>query len=42
MKGGMCINVNALYEALAKVLEQRENVKIKIRVERKQGNEEND
>ena len=35
----MCIDVNALYEALAKVLEQRENVKIKITVERDIKNE---
>lgn len=35
----MCINAQALYEALAKVLEQRENLKIKIKVERKMGNE---
>lgn len=30
----MCINIQALYDALAKVLEQRENVSIKITVER--------
>ena len=35
----MYIDVKALYEALAKVLERRENVKIKITVERKMGNE---
>lgn len=37
----MCINVQALYDALAKVLEQRENVKIKITVERDVESEEN-
>lgn len=37
----MCIDVQALYDALAKVLEQRENVKIKISVERDEENEEN-
>lgn len=36
----MCINVQALYDALAKVLEQRENVKIKITVERDVESEE--
>lgn len=36
----MCINVNALYEALAKIIEQRENVKIKITVERDDEDEE--
>ena len=36
----MRINVNALYEALAKIIEQRENVKIKITVERDDENEE--
>ena len=35
----MCININVLYEALARIIEQRENVKIKITVERKQGDE---
>lgn len=37
----MRINVNALYEALARIIEQRENVSIKITVERKNGNEKN-
>lgn len=36
----MRINVNALYEALARIIEQRENVKIKITVERDDENEE--
>ncbi len=31
----MQINVQALYEALARVLEQREQVKIRVTVERK-------
>lgn len=35
----MHIDVNALYEALARVLEQREKVKIKIHVERNGENE---
>lgn len=35
----MCINVQALYDALARIIEQRENVKVKIIVERKIGNE---
>ena len=30
----MLIDVNALYEALARIIEQRENVKVKITVER--------
>ena len=37
----MCINVNALYEALARIVEQKENVKVKITVERENRNEEN-
>lgn len=36
----MCINIHALLEALAVVLENREKVKIKILLERKTGNEE--
>ena len=35
----MCIDVKALYEALAKVLEQKENLEIKVMVERKDNNE---
>ena len=35
----MLIDVNALYEALARIIEQRENVKVKITVERENGNE---
>lgn len=31
----MYIDVNALYEALAKIIEHRENVEIKVFVERK-------
>ena len=37
----MLIDVNALYEALARIIEQRENVKVKITVERENGNEKN-
>lgn len=37
----MCIKVKALYEALARVLEQRENVSIKIVVKRNKENEKN-
>ena len=37
----MLIDVNALYEALARIIEQRENVKVKITVERDDRNEEN-
>lgn len=36
----MQINVQALYDALAKVLEQRENVKIKITVKGKEDEED--
>ena len=35
----MYIDVQALYEALAKIVQQRENVKVKITVERDAGNE---
>ena len=35
----MCINAQALYDALARIIEQRENVNIKVTVERKIGNE---
>ena len=35
----MCINIQALYDALARIIEQRENVNIKVTVERKIGNE---
>lgn len=35
----MYIDVKALYEALARIIEQRENVKVKITVERDAGNE---
>lgn len=37
----MLIDVNALYEALARIIEQRENVKVKITVERDDRDEEN-
>lgn len=37
----MCINVQNLFEALEKVLEKRENANIKIKVERKTGDEKN-
>lgn len=37
----MLIDVKALYDALARIIEQRENVKVKIIVERENGNEEN-
>ena len=37
----MFIDVNALYEALARIIEQRENVKVKITVERDDRDEEN-
>lgn len=33
----MRIDVYALYEALARIIEQRENVKIKIVIEREKG-----
>ena len=33
----MYIDVNALYNALARIIEQRENVKIKIVIEREKG-----
>lgn len=36
----MRIDVQALYDALAKVLEQREHVDIKVKVERKEEYEE--
>lgn len=35
------MDISALYEALARVLEQRHNATIKIIVERMDGNEEN-
>ena len=37
----MLIDVNALYEALARIIEQRENVKVKIIVERDDRDEKN-
>lgn len=37
----MLIDVNALYEALARIIEQRENVKVKITVERDDRDEKN-
>lgn len=37
----MHINVKALYEALARIIEQRENVSIKITIERDDRDEEN-
>ena len=40
-KGGKRIDVKALYEALAKVIGQRENVEIKITVERDERDEKN-
>ena len=41
-KGGEEVDVQALYDALARVLGQRENVNIKITVEREKKDEEND
>ena len=41
-KGGKEVDVQALYDALARVLGQRENVNIKITVEREKKDEEND
>lgn len=41
-KGGKKVDVQALYDALARVLGQRENVNIKITVEREKKDEEND
>lgn len=38
----MSIDVEALYNALAKVIEQRENASVTIKVERKDKNEEDD
>ena len=38
----MSIDVEALYNALAKVIEQRENASVAIKVERKDKNEEDD
>ena len=37
----MLIDVKALYDALARIIEQRENVKVKITVERDGRDEEN-
>lgn len=37
----MLINVKALYDALARIIEQRENVKVKITIERDDRDEEN-
>ena len=37
----MTIDIKALYDALANVLGQKENVTIKLKVERKEENEEN-
>ena len=37
----MCIDVQALYEALAKVIGQREKVDIRITIEREREDEEN-
>ena len=41
-KGGTKVDVQALYDALAIVLGKRENVNIKITVEREKKDEEND
>ena len=41
-KGGKKVDAQALYDALARVLGQRENVNIKITVEREKNDEEND
>lgn len=38
----MSIDVEALYNALARVIEQRENASVTIKVERKDNNEEDD
>lgn len=38
----MSIDIQALCDALAKVIEQRENASVKIKVERKYRDEEND
>ena len=38
----MSIDVEALYNALARVIEQRENASVTIKVERKDKNEEDD
>lgn len=37
----MSIDIQALCDALAKVIEQRENASVKIKVERKDRDEEN-
>ena len=37
----MSIDVEALYDALARVIEQRENASVTIKVERKDRDEEN-
>lgn len=37
----MCINVNALFDALARILERKENVTIRVKVERREENEKN-
>ena len=38
----MSIDVESLYNALARVIEQRENASVTIKVERKDKNEEDD
>ena len=38
----MSIDVEALYNALARVIEQRENASVTIKVERKDKNEKDD
>lgn len=38
----MSIDIEALYNALARVIEQRENASVTIKVERKDKNEEDD
>ena len=38
----MSIDAEALYNALARVIEQRENASVTIKVERKDRNEEDD
>ena len=37
----MCINANALFDALAKILERKENVTIRVNIERRERNEKN-
>lgn len=38
----MSIDIEALYNALARLIEQRENASVTIKVERKDKNEEDD